>query len=145
MSGVSRSCAYGHTRQSGQSMVELAILLPVLLWILLGAVDFGRVYYTSIAITNAARVGSAYGMDSRRQNADILAVVVAEARPLVEIDPARVTLTRATSTWGNTPGIDLTVSVEHDFVAITPFISRLWSESGEPLTLRAQSNIRLIN
>lgn len=42
-------------------MVEMALLLPVLLIILIGAVDLGRVFYSYITVTNAAREGARYG------------------------------------------------------------------------------------
>ena len=45
----------------GVAMVEAALLLPLLLLIVLGAVDFGRFAYSHIAITNAARTGAAFG------------------------------------------------------------------------------------
>jgi Flp pilus assembly protein TadG len=41
--------------------VEFAMVLPVLLLMVLGGVDFGRFAYTYIAVTNAARAGSFYG------------------------------------------------------------------------------------
>src|SRR6266487_4084474 len=44
----------------GQSMVELALVLPFCLWVLLGIIDFGRVYYFYTAATNAAREGARY-------------------------------------------------------------------------------------
>lgn len=47
-------------RQRGQNLVELALLLPILLWFCLGLVDFGRVFYTQIGLTNAAREGARY-------------------------------------------------------------------------------------
>ena len=40
---------------SGQSLVELALVLPLLLLILLGTVEFGLMYYDYIAIENGAR------------------------------------------------------------------------------------------
>src|SRR5438034_6510408 len=52
-------------RRSGRpavAAVELAILLPVLVLIVLGCIDFGRFAYNYIAVTNAARAGAAYGM-----------------------------------------------------------------------------------
>src|SRR2546422_11688409 len=52
-------------RQPGRpalAAVELAILLPVLMLIVLGCVDFGRFAYNYIAVTNSARAGAAYGM-----------------------------------------------------------------------------------
>ena len=41
----------------GAAAVELAILLPVVLLILGGIVDFGRFFFTKIELTNAAREG----------------------------------------------------------------------------------------
>jgi Flp pilus assembly protein TadG len=48
----------GPDRREGASCVELAIILPVLLIIVVGAVDFGRFAYHYIAVTNAARAGA---------------------------------------------------------------------------------------
>jgi len=45
---------------SGQSMVELALLLPILLVLIISAVEIGRVFFTKIVITNAAREGAYY-------------------------------------------------------------------------------------
>lgn len=42
----------------GQSLVEFAILAPILLLLILGAMDFGRMFYTKIVLTNAAREGA---------------------------------------------------------------------------------------
>ena len=47
-------------RQKGQALVELALTLPLILLLVLGAMDFGRVYHTKIVITNAAREGANY-------------------------------------------------------------------------------------
>src|SRR5262245_36883730 len=40
----------------------MAIILPLLVTIVLGCVDFGRFAYSYIALTNAARAGAAYAM-----------------------------------------------------------------------------------
>ena len=42
---------------SGAAAVELALLLPVLLLVLFGIVDFGRMYNAQIALSEAAREG----------------------------------------------------------------------------------------
>jgi hypothetical protein len=44
-----------------QALVELSISLPLLLLLLLGAVELGRVAYASIEVTNAAKAAAAYG------------------------------------------------------------------------------------
>jgi TadE-like protein len=45
-------------KQPGQAVVELALASTVLLWFALGSLDFGRVFYTSLGLTNAAREGA---------------------------------------------------------------------------------------
>lgn len=54
--------------QCGASVVELAVVIPALALLLLGAIDFGRAYYLSIEVANAARAGVQYGV---RNSSDI--------------------------------------------------------------------------
>jgi Flp pilus assembly protein TadG len=44
----------------GQALVEFAILLPLLALLLVMAIDFGRVFFGWVSITNAARIGADY-------------------------------------------------------------------------------------
>ena len=44
--------------ERGQSLVEMVVVLPLLLLLLIGVVDFGRAFFTFIAITNASREGA---------------------------------------------------------------------------------------
>jgi Flp pilus assembly protein TadG len=55
----------------GQSLAEFAILLPILLILALGAVDYGRVYFAYISVTNAARNGAQYGSTGLDAAADV--------------------------------------------------------------------------
>jgi len=45
-------------RERGQSLVELALILPILLVLLAGALDLGRVFYATVSLNNAAREGA---------------------------------------------------------------------------------------
>jgi Flp pilus assembly protein TadG len=54
--------------QSGQSLVEVALITPLLLAMLLGAIELGRYAYISILVGNAARAGAAYGSQSLPQS-----------------------------------------------------------------------------
>jgi Flp pilus assembly protein TadG len=42
----------------GQSLVEMAMVLPVLAFLTFGLLDFGRAYYFQVSVTNAAREGA---------------------------------------------------------------------------------------
>jgi len=63
----------GHARrgQNGSAFVELALSLPVLMVVLVGAADFARVLYMGIELTNAARAGAQYGAHNLTQSGDI--------------------------------------------------------------------------
>ncbi len=48
-------------KQSGQAMVESALILLVFLVVLLGIVDFGQFFYFHQSLTDRARAGARYG------------------------------------------------------------------------------------
>ena len=45
-------------RRLGQSLVEMAMVLPLLTFLTFGLVDFGRAYFFQVSVTNAAREGA---------------------------------------------------------------------------------------
>ncbi|MCP4141348.1 MAG: hypothetical protein GY755_13875 [Chloroflexi bacterium] len=57
--------AYIHKRKTlgqkkAQSMVEFALILPILLLLIFGILEYGRLFFAWISIENAARVGARY-------------------------------------------------------------------------------------
>ncbi|HET9847163.1 MAG TPA: TadE/TadG family type IV pilus assembly protein [Candidatus Dormibacteraeota bacterium] len=44
--------------RAGQSLVEMAMVLPILAFLTFGLLDFGRAYYFQVSVTNAAREGA---------------------------------------------------------------------------------------
>lgn len=42
-------------------MLELVVVLPILILIAIGVIEYGRVFYTSVAVANAARAGAEWG------------------------------------------------------------------------------------
>jgi hypothetical protein len=51
---------FGRRRSRGQSLVEFALVVPVLLVILLGGIDMGRLYFGWVNLNNAARIAANY-------------------------------------------------------------------------------------
>jgi Flp pilus assembly protein TadG len=49
-----------HSHFPAQALMEAALILPLLLLLILGAMEFGRLYYTKMVLTNAAREGVNY-------------------------------------------------------------------------------------
>jgi hypothetical protein len=56
-----RSGTIGRSRISqGQSLVEFALILPMVLLLIMGTFDLGRVFYIKIVLESAAREGAYY-------------------------------------------------------------------------------------
>jgi Flp pilus assembly protein TadG len=123
-------------QERGQSIVELAAVVPILLLILLGAIDLGRAFYAYVSISNAARVGAEFAMEPLRTQTEIRSIIKAETAPRINLSDSDITLT----TPGWVKGNDLTVEVRTPFTAVTPLISSFWG--GGSLTMRARSTIR---
>lgn len=47
--------------ETGQSMVELALTITILMILLAGVIDMGRAFFTYMAMRDAAQEGAAYG------------------------------------------------------------------------------------
>lgn len=54
----------------GQSLVELALTMPILIALLVGAVEFGRMAFAGIEVQNAALAGVKYGAQDTTTAAD---------------------------------------------------------------------------
>jgi Flp pilus assembly protein TadG len=56
--------AKDNQKTRGQSLVELAVVMPIAIMILVLSADFGRAMTAYIQVGSAAREGAAYGMQS---------------------------------------------------------------------------------
>lgn len=59
------------TTERGQSLVELAVTLTILLILLAGTVDFGRAFFVWLTLRDAAQEGAAYGSIDPTNEAEI--------------------------------------------------------------------------
>ena len=75
--------------ERGQALVEFALLVPVLLLLIFGAIEFGRVFHATHVITSAAREG-ARAAAVHKNNEEITIKVKDAASSLV--DPENVKL-----------------------------------------------------
>jgi len=77
----------------GAALVELALVTPILLLLVFGAVDFGHAYYVGIEVANAAHAGAEYGSQNPSDTAGITAAAKQSASDLPN-------LTVTVPTWG---------------------------------------------
>jgi Flp pilus assembly protein TadG len=127
----------------GQGMVEFALVLPLLVLLLLLAVDFGRVFFGWVGLQNAARIGANYAAQfptadwadpSDPRRAEYLAQIGADAAAINCALPA--TLPIPTFPDGTAPGDRAVVGLTCNFSIITPFIAAV---TGNPIELNAES------
>jgi len=74
----------------GQAVIELAVVMPLLVLLFLGAMEFGRLCYVGIEVTNAAQAGAAYGAQNHALASDVLGirtVAVSDGGNLSHLDP----------------------------------------------------------
>lgn len=114
-------------RRRGQALVEFALIVPILMLILVIAIDFGRLFYLNIGIINGAREGAAYGADHPLSPTTEITTRVRQELGLSPVDPS-VTVTRTCSlTCVSIPAVSppntIKVTASTTFSFLTPFIN----------------------
>ena len=138
----------------GQALVELALIAPVLLLLLIGAIDLGRVWQSQITINNAAREGAMEGIfqpnsfiagtacTSANQDSNrIMCRVVNEVRDSsITVTPADVAKSCSPSCTPGSVGAPstLTVTVTGHFSLLTPLMAVF--TGGQDITLTAAAD-----
>src|SRR5581483_2245743 len=103
----------------GVAAVELAILLPLLMFLFVVAVDFSRIFFYSLTITSCARNGAMYQSDPtgalQSPYADVTAASLADASNLSP------TPTVTSTTTSDDSGSYVSVTVSYPFKTITNY------------------------
>jgi Flp pilus assembly protein TadG len=108
----SRKAGVLRRRESGQTLVEFALVLPVLCMVLFGIIQFGITFNAYITLTNATRAGARQGAISRGM-ADPAGSATAKVRSSAkDLDQTKLTVA-VSSTWA--PGADVTVTATYPY------------------------------
>ena len=120
----------------GVALVELALVLPLLVIIMLGCIDFGRFAYSYIALTNAVKEGAYHAAthpftpESREAwEADIRNVIQNELSHLHDFETHRDMINIHQPQWAPEPGgfYYTEVTAEYPFEMIVEWsIIRSW-------------------
>jgi Flp pilus assembly protein TadG len=124
-------------KNKGQTLVEWALVLPILLLLIMGLLDLGRAVYYNSVIYSAAREGARYGIVHPCSSSEIISAVNqrAIATPISNInilyDPSLNRCNNSTSPYPE----KISVVVTSNFVPVTPFVGGI--------TLSGRSTMRL--
>ena len=119
-------------RSAGQSLVEFALIFPILMVLLIAIFDFGRLVFAYNDITNAAREGTRVGIIDQTV-ATIRNDVINQATSLDlaagDVDVAFASSDDPTADCPDSPPKELNclvvVTVTYDWQAITPIIGNI--------------------
>lgn len=145
MSALIRRCLRSDSR--GSELIELALTLPILLFVLAGIVDFGLLFQRYEVVTNAAREGARVAVLPSYTAADAQARVqsylAASGLTSPAAPPDVVYSTQALSGGRTIRLVTVTVSYPNDFLYIGPFAALIGGGGYGTVTLRAASSMRL--
>lgn len=130
-------------RRRGQSVVELALAMPVMLLLMLGTIDIGRVFFDYVQLRNAVREGAGYGARMPDDTAGIRSRVTSHGIP------AGATVTVActgvcTTTQGKPDGNGtIVVTANHTFTPATTGFLQTWFGI-DPIDIEVSASMRLL-
>lgn len=108
--------------ESGAALVEFVIVLPFLLFLLMGIIEFGLLFYNQQVLTNASREGARAGI-SHLNESEIKAVVVNYCQDrsitfdtMPDVIPDDVDVSGVPGSYPD----DLTVTVTYDYTFLVP-------------------------
>lgn len=144
--------------ENGGSMVEFALIAPLLFVILFGIIEFGVLLYDKAMLTNAsregARAGIVYDFDSNTgtnhpDNATIIATVQQYCQDyLISFGSGStlaIDITRAGSSSRDAAGDQLTVNVTYPFrfLVFSNVLALIGGNIGETVNLEAETVMRM--
>lgn len=135
-------------RDRGQALVETALTIPLLLFLLLGAAELARVAYASIEISNAARAAVQYAAQSSGTMNDIPGITTAAQNDASNLNGITIAVTpgdscsdsstynsltqKCTGTYAQVlPNVTVTTSVNFDPMLYLPFLPTTITLNGQ--------------
>lgn len=115
-------------RERGQSLVEIAFLLPVLLILLSGLIDFGRVYYAMVALNDSAEEGATYASLWPSDYTEIQRRTAAASTGIVTFPTESVDVTYPPGFPDVSSGTPITVTVNYTIPLYTPFANTIFPD-----------------
>jgi Flp pilus assembly protein TadG len=120
--------------QRGSSVIELALMIPVLALLAFGTADFARISYAAVEIHAAARAGAQYGSQSVVTAADSAGMIAAAKADAPDLTGVTATASQCSCATGssvasctasyctNNPNANfITVNAQFPFSTIAPY------------------------
>ena len=100
-------------QEQGQTMVEFALVMPVLLLVIFGIIQFGVLYNDYISLTDATRVGARKAAVSRQTSDPVGLAKTAVRNAASDLDASKLTVAVTATVWA--AGADVTVATSYPY------------------------------
>jgi Flp pilus assembly protein TadG len=127
--------------ERGQSLVELAISLTVILLLLSGAVDFSIAYFSFSAMQDAAQEGALYGSVNPEDETGIISRVRSASTNPVDLADEDLVDVTVTLPGDACEGNEIRVNVIYDYPISMPFIGAIIGSQQIRLNARVTDTI----
>jgi len=107
----------------GQSLVEFALVVPLLILMLMGIMECGRIFNEALVVTAAAREGAR----AAAVGASDATVIAAASQAAASVNTGKLLVTVTPSI--RVGGQEVTVTVTNPVVIVTPIISNFFNGS----------------
>jgi len=150
--------------KDGQAVLEFAYVLPFVMIIVLGIIEFGILFYDQAVVTGASREGARVGIVFQKDSegnywseAEMLAAVQQTVNDYLQgrlisfgsIDSVETTATRSGNVYtggidyyeynpGSIGTLEVAVAYQHDYLAVPDFLG--W---GDSIDISARTTMRL--
>ncbi len=122
-------------------MVEMALVLPILLIILCGIIDFGWIYYNTLAVANSTREGARYAVVNTAPKTGDTSTLQRDNRikaKILDVSPATIKTNMViTITYSDTTtpiNGDVSVTVTSNLRILTPVVGLFYTGQVKPVT-----------
>lgn len=122
--------------ERGQALVEFALILPILLILIMGIVQFGLVLNAYITIENASREGARRGIVGS-SDTEIKNLIIATSPNLEE---RNITVNITPNVGSRKSGDTLKVEIVYNYNLSVPIISNIFNKV---VTLKSQTSMRI--
>jgi Flp pilus assembly protein TadG len=127
--------------ERGQSLVELAMSLTIILTLLAGAVDFSIAYFSFAAMQDAAQEGALYGSINPQDEAGIISRVRSASTNPVDLANEDLVDVVVTLPGEACEGNEVRVNVIYDYPISMPFIGAIIGSQEIRLNARVTDTI----
>ena len=141
-------------RQSGTTVIELAIITPVFLLILLGLMEFGIMFFSNLSMQYAVREGARYAvtgqsnLDPKTGNQQRYAAVIESIRsnsmgmydkvePVISVNGKAYAANQYSNGMFGAPGDIIVLQLDCNWPLVTPMLAAMFTDGKYHYTVAA--------